>query len=86
MRCRILTTAGQVVVDGVCGIRRDGGFELVPVRATRPLQPGEGPVLVATGTQQYPARVAAVHRAELGPRDHGGEVYHLTPLVADEAP
>jgi hypothetical protein len=80
MRCQISTAAGQVVMDGVCGVRRDGGLELVPIRATRPLRPEDGPVLVTTGSQHYPARVTAIHHTDSDAHGDLSAVYHLTPL------
>jgi|RhiMethySRZTD1v2_1073278.scaffolds.fasta_scaffold1611090_1 hypothetical protein len=85
MRCQIATAAGQVVLDGVCGVRRDGDLEVVPVRATRPLRSGEGPLLVTTGSQQYPAQVIAVHHTDRDPSGNGADVYHLTLLSERDA-
>jgi hypothetical protein len=81
MLCRIYTEAGQLVTEGVRGVRRDGTVELVPLRAQRPLRPGEGPLLVAEGARRYPVRVTGRH----APRDAvlagADTVYQLAPLV-----
>ena len=77
MLCRVYTTAGQLVMEGPCGVRRDGGLSVVPVRARRSLHAGEGPLLVAAGTQRFPARVASVQPPEVSPV--GAAVYHLAP-------
>jgi hypothetical protein len=81
MLCRIYTEAGQLLAEGACGLRRDGGLELVPLHAQRPLRAGEGPLLVVEGPRRYPARVSAVHDPRDATRPGATTIYHLTPLV-----
>ena len=84
MWCRIYTAEGQLVTEGVRGVRRDGTLELVPLRGLRALLPGEGPLLVVEGRRHYPVRVTALHVSpDAVPAAAGAAVYHLAPLITD---
>jgi hypothetical protein len=77
MHCRILTQDGRYVTEGLCGVRRDGGIELVTSTPSGALREDQGPLVLATGSSRYPVRVEGMHGSREESQTGTIAVYHL---------
>ena len=49
MRCRVYSRDGQLVAEGMYGLRRDGSIEMIAERGYRHLHKGDGPLVMVEG-------------------------------------
>jgi hypothetical protein len=80
MRCRVYSREGQLISEGMYGLRRDGSIEMVPDRTYRRLHKGDGPLVMVEGRREYQVRVDDVHGSRDERRTGPLEIYHLAPV------
>ena len=83
MRCRVYSRDGQLVAEGMYGLRRDGSIEMIAERGYRHLHKGDGPLVMVEAPRQYQVRVDDVHGSRDERRTGPLEIYHLAPVGAE---